>query len=495
MSSKAEDEVIKQYYTRIQKALKSKDKSTIKTGFYDLCALLSKGYSITEFDRLISEHVVNDKDSIEILSQMLMVYLVQTNKSSYSQANNLLFQSLNSPKESRRIRATKTLGSLADAGLIDVISSKLLNVLNDESSYVKKAAIVSLAHMATEKEVLKPVLENHIKTAFANDDQIYISGAIYACDILNLTSLIADSHERLWSILLSLDPFTQSIALKHLISTSQPQYKPILKTLLHSPNANVVISASKYFQDDPEPIVLPLLRLLYCPDIISLHSLQLIEQITRTNPQLFKPYLTHFSPPQTSSSFTTLCINILRNVQTELSSEILLKWALYYNNQQAVHCLGEFGDKEKLLLLLRKSNLTISEISAFYLTKFIDNELLANIIEMGPTNSSIISVITDTCKDNIDAAVTMLNVIIDKFDVMNEDTKNEAALLAVRTLDCDNGNKCAKKVLELCEMDKCDGVARRANALRKMMKIKNAVWQTREPPKPVEGEARMPKME
>ncbi|KAH0788992.1 Adaptin N terminal region family protein [Histomonas meleagridis] len=487
MSSK-NDEVLKQFFSNIKECLQSRDDLSIHASLKLLCGLLSRGFSLTEFVPLIAQHVVNDNDEVETLSQMLMVQLPDDDKSSRLQAVNSLIQASTSPKESRRIRAVKTLSSFDNPELVDIISSLLSNSLNDDSPYVKKAAIVGFAKLATYKPSLKPSVEKGIHNALESGDPLVISGAIYACEIIGSNSIIKDNNERIWPILLALDPWSQSRSLRNLLGTEQLAYKSILTILLHSQNPAVVFEATKYFEDsEPELIIPSLIRLIYSTNVISIHSFVILEKISKKHPQLLTSYMAHFSPPQKSEATSHMSVQILGNIGVECA-HILKKWALFYNNQFAVHFLGKLGHKESLIELLKSANEEIAEIAAFYAAKIVDKSFLAQLLELPKIKAAVVSVFTDSCKDNIMISEEMLKRIDKNYNDVGREVKNEAALLAVRLADCNKSDDAAK-FLSRCEADKNPDVVKRAKVLKIMLmssktQIKNAIWTSRDPPPP-----------
>lgn len=488
MSGKNTDDVIKQYFNNIQKCLLSNDDLSIGAALRLLCGLLSRGYSLKEFAPLIAQHVSNNCSEVEILSQMLMLQVTEDDHSSCLQAVNSLINSASSKIESKRLRAVKTLSNLGENSELEkVIRSVLQSRINDESSYVKKAIIVGEANLVKIDEDVRGAVKKMILSAFESGDSVLISGAIFAAEIIGETEMIVKASDKLWPVMLTLDPWAQSKALHYLLSTKQLAYQSILTILLHSQNSSVVFEAMKYFEDDIEKIVPPLIRLIYEQSVVSIHAFAELEKISRKNPKILVNYSSHFLPPQPSEAAAHLSVLILGNIGIECSS-ILRKWALNYNNQFAAHFIGKIKDIEGLIMLLKSASEPIAEIAAFYAAKNVDQFLLAQLLEFEKIKPSVVSVFTDSCKNNVAISESMMKILVSKYDELSREVKNEASLLAVRLIECSNST-ISKEFLYKTGKDSNPDVLRRSKVLQIMLsspkpQIKNAIWTTRDPPPP-----------
>ena len=484
------NDVISQYYSSIREYLSSRDDASIEVALRLLCGLMSRGYNLSQFAPLVAQHVINEKDEVEILAQMLMLQLASSDNEACLQAVNSLYTATQSPKEARRLRAMKTITNLNHPDLVQIIDNLLQNGMSDESQYVRKATLVGSAKLVKLSEQKRPSVKKLLINALDSGDPIVISGAIYAAEMIDEINIIINSSEKLWPIMLSLDPWTQSRVLHHLRQSQKTSMKSIISILLHSQNASVVIEACQYFIDEPETIIQPLIRLLYSPPVISVHSFVLLEKISEKYPKSLSNFANHFLPPQQSEHAEHLSVKILGNIGLNCSSEFLLKWALNCNNSFAAHYIGKISSIESLKILLDKAQKPIAEISAFYTAKIINENnndvLLSSLLELNGPKSPVVAVFSDTCLKHFELGKAMIQLLLEKFNNLNRDVKNEGSLLAARLFEAHN-LEIGLTYLEKCLNDNNQDVIKRAKILDMMIKsenIKKTVWATRDPPPP-----------
>jgi len=489
VSSKTND-VISQYYSSIRECLSSRDDDSIGVALRLLCGLMSRGYNLSQFAPLVAQHVINDRDEIEILAQMLMLQLASSDNDSCLQAVNSLFNAVQSPKEARRLRAIKTITNMNHPDLIQIIEAAIQKGIEDDSQYVKKAAIIGAAKLAKLSETKKNYVKKLISSSFDSSDPIVISGAIFSAELVDDGSLIVAASEKVWPIMLSLDPWSQARALHYLRQNQKAIMKSVVSVLLHSQNASVVVEASQYFLEEPELIIQPLIRLLYSPPVISVHAFVVLEKLAERHPQQLAPYASHFLPPQQSEHAEHLSVKILGHIGSHCSSDILMRWALNCGNSFAAHHLGKIGAVDCITTLLEKGQKPIAEIAAYYAAKFALEEngasTLASLLEIDGPKASVVAVFSDSCKVHHQMGEAMLEVVIDKYSSLGRDVKNEASLLASRMIDLKN-SEIGRRLLNMCLSDENNDVMKRAKILDMMIKsenLKKAVWSSRDPPPP-----------
>ena len=59
--------------------------------------------------------------------------------------------------------------------------------------------------------------------------------------------------------------------------------------------------------------------------------------------------------------------------------------------------------------------------------------LLASLLELDGPRAPVVAVFSDTCKESPALGEAMIKIVIEKYDEVGRDVKNEAALLAART--------------------------------------------------------------
>ena len=486
-----QNDVISQYYSSIRECLSSRDDASIEVSLRLLCGLMSRGYNLSQFAPLVAQHVVNDRDEVEILAQMLMIQLSPSDPDACLQAVNSLYSAMKSPREARRLRAVKTLTSLNHPDLVQVIDKLLQIGMADESQYVRKATLIGSAKLVKLCESKRAAVKRQLQNAFNSADPIVISGAIFACEIIGETQLIVAAADKIWPIMQSLDPWTQSRALHHL-RASQKSMKSVVSVLLHSQNSSVVIEASQYFMDEPELVIQPLIRLLYSPPIIAVHAFVVLEKLAKQFPEQVAPYASHFLPPQQSEHAEHLAVRILGHIGKHCSPDILTRWALNCGNSFAAHYLGEMEAVDSIKLLLEKGQKPIAEIAAYYAVKLASGNdgaaLLASLLELDGPRAPVVAVFSDTCKESPELGEAMIKIVIEKYQELGRDVKNEAALLAARMIDA-SSNESARKLLNMCLSDSNQDVSKRSRILDMMVKsdkesIKKTVWSSRAPPPP-----------
>lgn len=490
VSSKAND-VISQYYSSIRECLSSRDDASIEVSLRLLCGLMSRGYNLSQFAPLVAQHVVNERDEVEILAQMLMIQLSSSDNDACLQAVNSLYAAMKSPRESRRLRAVKTLTSLNHPDLVQIIDRLLQIGMSDDSQYVRKATLIGSAKLVKLCEQKRPAVKRQLQSALASSDTIVLSGAIFACEIINETQLIVAAADKIWPIMLALDPWTQSRALHHLRS-SQKSTRSVTSVLLHSQNASVVIEAAQYFLDEPDVVIQPLIRLLYSPAVISVHAYVALEKIAQKFPEHIIPFASHFLPPQPCEHAEHLSVQILGHLGKSCPPDILLRWALNCGNPFAAHFLGQNGFSEAIKDLLERGNKNVSEIASYYAAKLATEEageaLLASLLELDGPRAAVVAVFSDTCKTSVELGEAMIKLLMEKFGELPRDVKSEAALLAARMVDI-GGDNSGRKLLDMCLSDQNQDVAKRAKILDMMVKSDNekmrkTVWSSRPPPPP-----------
>ena len=486
-----QNDVISQYYSSIRECLSSRDDASIEVSLRLLCGLMSRGYNLSQFAPLVAQHVINDRDEVEILAQMLMIQLSPSDPDACLQAVNSLYAAMKSPREARRLRAVKTLTSLNHPDLVPIIDKLIQVGMSDESQYVRKATLIGSAKLVKICEQKRPAVKRQLQTAFTTSDPIVISGAIFACEVINETQIIVAAADKIWPVMLALDPWTQSRAL-HYLRASQKSMKSIVSVLLHSQNSSVVIEASQYFMDEPEVVIQPLIRLLYSPPIVAVHAFVVLEKLAKEFPEQVAPYASHFLPPQQSEHAEHLAVNILGHIGKYCSPDILTRWALNCGNSFAAHFIGEMEATDSIKQLLEKGKKPIAEIASYYAVKLANGEggqaLLASLLELDGPRAPVVAVFSDTCKESPELGEAMIKLVIERYNELGRDVKNEAALLAARMIDS-SSNESGKKLLSMCLADTNQDVSKRAKILDMMIKsekpaMKKTVWSTRDPPPP-----------
>ncbi|EAX87830.1 hypothetical protein TVAG_421690 [Trichomonas vaginalis G3] len=490
VGSKAND-VISQYYSSIRECLSSRDDASIEVSLRLLCGLMSRGYNLSQFAPLVAQHVVNERDEVEILAQMLMIQLSSSDSDACLQAVNSLYTAMKSPRESRRLRAVKTLTSLNHPDLVQIIDKLLQIGMSDDSQYVRKATLIGSAKLVKLCEQKRPAVKRQLQSALGSADTIVISGAIFACEIINEVQLIVAAADKIWPIMLALDPWTQSRALHHLRS-SQKSTRSVVSVLLHSQNASVVIEAAQYFMDEPEVAIQPLIRLLYSPPVISVHAFVALEKIAEKFPDLLIPYASHFLPPQQCEHAEHLAVQILGHLGPKCSPDILLRWALNCGNSFAAHYLGQNNFSEAIKELLERGNRAVAEIASHYASILAKTEageaLLASLLELDGPRAPVVAVFSDTCRENKELGDAMIKILTEKYNELPREVKTEGALLAARMVDI-GGENGGRRLLDMCLSDENQDVQKRAKILDTMVKSDNekmrkTVWSTRPPPPP-----------
>lgn len=489
MSRKQPEKSLSVLLSNIRDCLASRDDASIRVALHLLCGLMSRGFNLASHAPLVAQHVVNDLDEVETLAQMLMIQLAPEDSDACYQAINALIQAINSPKESRRIRAMKTLTTLNHPELANVIDTYLRKGMSDENPFVKKATVIGAANLATVCASRREPVKKLILKAFESDDPVIVAGCISACEILKegrMIQLVSDTH--IWPIMLQLDSWSQGRALHYLKGTKEGKVRSVLEVLLKSSCPSVVFETVQYFEDEPNLAIPPLIRLIYSDPAISLHAFVILNKISEKHPDALVPYANHFLPPQVTEHTRYLSVEILGHLGNRIPSKYLLKWALHGQNCFAVHHLGALQDSTSLKVLLASAGDDIAEVAAFYAAKISDQSMLASLLELEGPRSAVIAVFSDSCQKNHELSDALLRTCIDKFSTMSREAQCEAALLAARMVKSASSEHGAQ-YLELCIASSNQDVSKRAKILKMMIessneKLANTVWATRDPPPP-----------
>ena len=487
--SRARD--IEIFVEQLSECLNSQEKESVLRALKYLCGYYSRGVNLrniskTDFLPMIVRHVVSDSPSVEILAQMFTVLYSSDDPVSLS-AINSLHAALDSSKETRRIRAMKTLPCLEHPELLRIIREDLRKALRDDSPFVKKAALLGAAKVAFTSHDMKMTVRQMIEDQFENSDPQVIAGCISACELIGETKLIIDNKEHLWQLMTTLDGWTQARALHYLRTAERGRtHESVLHTLLRSNYPAVLFETVQFFEDDPDLAIPPLIKHIYSPPVIAIHAFVLLLEIARKHPEHMAPFANHFLPPQTNEHASHFSVEILSALGDKCPPNALLRWALTEGNMHAVSALGKIGDKECLRVLLECGNDEVAEVAAFYASKVFDQSALASLIEIEGPRSAVVAVFSDACRENQELSETMLKVCIDKFKGLSRETRNEAALLAARLVECGNC-QIGNEYLKMCVACEMPDVSKRAQILTTMLaseKLRKTVWETREPPEP-----------
>lgn len=490
-----QNEKFLQYYSNITDCLRSKDDSSIEVALKLITGLMSRGYNLSELAPLIVNHVVNKRDEIEILAQMLIIQLTRDNKDNALIAIQALQNAAKSTNEAKRLRAIKTITNIEIPEIAPVLMQLISEMKNETSPYVRKAIILGLAKVVKLDESNRRYVKEQLNNVLQTSNPIEISGAIFACEMINETQLVSQNSDNLWQILLELDPWAQSRALHHLRSAPDPK-ESVVSVLLHSQNAAVVIEAASYFESNPSLVIQPLIRLLYAPPVVAVHALVMLERISKSSPESIAPFCPHFLPPQPSEHSEFLSVSILGNVGRGLDKEstlrqnaidCLLRWALNSGSAFAAHALGEMGAVDALRVLLTRGRRSVAEIAAHYAALAVkagNDALLAALLEAVPS-APVVAVFSDSCAAAKELALAMIAALDGAFDSLARDVKCEAALLAARMAAEPEG----RALLDRCLGDSCADVARRARILDIIVRsdreeMRKTVWASRPPEKP-----------
>ncbi|KAH0789124.1 ARM repeat-containing protein [Histomonas meleagridis] len=475
------EDLYKEYFARINECLESRSIGYNKQGFYLLCRLLSHNVPLDKFKPLITKHISSPKSQVEILSQMFFAQYYDPNDKLCLETLKTLMKQTESPNEIHRIHAVKTLSNINHPDIIQ----KLIQVAqSDKSPLVKKASLIGASYRVSKSGIdsnnlLIIVL---IKSFFKTEDPILVSGAILSSHIIKIPSLIQEFKDSIWPLIYSLDPWSQSQAIPYLPDVND--HKPILFALLHSQNPIVVLETVKRLPDEPEKIIPPLLRLTNQNSIISIHAFSALESVSLQYPQYLQPYSSYFLPLNNSIETSYLSVKILGNIDC---TKYLLNWALYERNIYAAHLIGKKKDENCLRTLLENGTDLISEIASFYSSKINNEEFLVNLLNVKRIRSTIVAVFTEISKENPKISELMLENLLSKYNELERDVKNEAALLSVRLIDCAHSD-CANEFFDKCLNDVDEDIRNRAKTLKYLLEsgpnLRKAIWNTSEPPNP-----------
>lgn len=486
----SDNPMITKYLNTIQNSLDSNEAPLIEAALNLMCYLNANGYNMQSFVPQILKYVFDSKHAISSMAQMLIIDI--TNGVLEEKCVCLLLKLIDSKNPKKRLFGLKTLANLnvQNTGyVIDVVVSR---IEKEKNLLLRKVILLTLSCLAKKCSEKISSITTVIKRYMDGRNVMEVEGALEAIEILSLENLIEENYTKysliLWNMLLKLSCKSQAIALKYLRRNGNwdHMYIGIIRLLMHSQDISVVIEASKFLMDEPEMILPPLIRLSCEQNVQTIFVYLQIEKISKSYPDVVLPYANHFLPPKDSDVFSHLSVLILTNIG---ASKFLLRWALYYNNKFAAHSLGKLKNEKALTILLKKGNEQISEIAAFYISKFIKSEdYIAKLLQFKEIRASIVSIFTDLYHDFPELSQEMLEILLNKFNNLSRDIKYEGSLLAASLINL-NQSKIGYEFLQKCLVDTVDSISSNAKILQFMISsenpnIRNSIVGRREIPNP-----------